>query len=149
MEKLFEKIGADLRAAMKAKDELRLETLRMMKSKVLLVNARGDLPDAEIVKILLKYAKSLKQSIEEFKKVNRPDAAEKVGKEVRIVEEYLPKQLSEAEVKELAKKAIADTGASSPKQMGLVMKKIMAENAGIDGSVVKKIVSGMLKPAQE
>lgn len=146
MEKLFPKISKDLQAAMKAKDTLRLETLRMMKSKILLVNARGDLPDTEIIKILLKYMKSLEQSIEEFKKVNRPDAAEKVEKEIKIIQEYLPRQLSEHEIRELVKKTIAEVGASSPKETGLVMKRIMSENVGIDGATVKKMVSDFLKP---
>ena len=146
MEKLFPKINKDLQAAMKAGDTLRLETIRMMKSKILLVNARGDLPDAEIIKILLKYMKSLKQSVEEFKKVNRPDAAEKVEKEIKIIQEYLPKQLSEDETRELVKKTMAEVGASSPKETGMVMKKIMSEHAGIDGATVKRIVSELLKP---
>jgi uncharacterized protein YqeY len=145
MEKLFPKINEDLKAAMKAKDTTRLETLRMMKSKILLVNARGDLPDAEIIKILLKYAKSLKQSIEEFKKVNRPDEAKTVEGEIKIIEEYLPKQLSEDEIREVVKKAIEEVGAESPKQMGLVMKKVMSDNAGIDGAAVRRIVSEILK----
>ncbi len=146
MEKLFPKISKDLQAAMKARDTLRLETIRMMKSKILLVNARGALPDTEIIKILLKYMKSLKQSIEEFKKVNRPDVAEKVEKEIKIIQEYLPRQLSEEEIRELVKKTIAEVGASSPKETGLVMKRIMSEHAGIDGAAVKKMVSDFLKP---
>ncbi|MDD5594601.1 MAG: GatB/YqeY domain-containing protein, partial [Candidatus Margulisbacteria bacterium] len=68
---LLNKINQDLQAAMKAKDELRLSVLRMMKSKILYVNARGDLPDAEVIKILTKYGKDIKESIEEFKKVGR------------------------------------------------------------------------------
>lgn len=145
MEKIFQKINDDLKAAMKAGDSVRLGTLRMMKSKVLNVNARGDLPDAEIIKILAKYAKSLKDSVEEFKKVNRPDAAAKVEDEVKIIGEYLPKQLSEEEVRVAVQKAILEVGATEAKQKGLVIKKVVAENAGIDGGLVSRIVSEFLK----
>ena len=145
MENLFKKISEDLQAAMKARDTVRLETLRMMKSKILNVNARGDLPEAELIKILSKYSKSLRDSIEEFKKVNRPDAVAAVEGEIKIIGEYLPRQLSEDEVRAAVRKAIAETGASSAKEKGLVIKKVMSENAGVDGSVVSRLVSEMLK----
>ncbi|KAF0135071.1 MAG: hypothetical protein FD145_209 [Candidatus Saganbacteria bacterium] len=82
-------ISNDIAKAMKEKEELRLSVLRMMKSKILYVNARGDLPDPEIIKIIAKYAKELKESIEEAKKVDRPEAAKKTEAELKIVEEYL------------------------------------------------------------
>lgn len=145
MAELFKKISGDLQAAMKSKDILRLEVLRMMKSKVLLINARGDLPDPEIIKILQKYAKSLKDAIEETKKVNRPDAVKKLEDELKIVEEYLPKMLSEAEVREVVAKIIAEVGATTAKDTGKVMKEIMGKGLNIDGSVVSKIVSEVLK----
>jgi len=145
MEKLFPKINDDLRAAMKERDTVRLETIRMMKSKILNVNARGDLPDAEIIKILAKYAKSLKDSVEEFKKVNRMDAASKVEGEIKIIGEYLPKQLSEDELREIIKKAVAEVNATSAKEKGVVIKKVMSENAGVDGGTVSRLVSELLK----
>lgn len=145
MENLFKRINEDLQAAMKKRDIVRLETLRMMKSKVLNVNARGDLPDAEIIKILAKYSKSLKDSVEEFKKVNRPDAAEKVEAEIKIISEYLPKQLSEDELREIVKKAVAELNAASAKEKGIVIKKVMADNAGADGGTVSRLVSEFLK----
>ena len=87
MAEMFKKINEALSAAMKAKDTFRLEVIRMMKSKILNVNARGDLPDAEIIKILQKYAKSLKDAIEETKKVNRPEAVAKLegGMDARLL----------------------------------------------------------------
>jgi uncharacterized protein YqeY len=145
MENLFKKINEDLQAAMKAKDIVRLETLRMMKSKILNVNARGDLPEAELIKILSKYSKSLRDSIEEFKKVNRPDAVAAVEGEIKIIGEYLPRQLSEDEVRDAVKKAIAEIGASSAKEKGLVIKKVVSENSGVDGGVVSRLVSEVLK----
>ncbi len=145
MAEMFKKINRDLAAAMKARDTFRLEVIRMMKSKVLNVNARGDLPDPEIIKVLQKYAKSLKDAIEETKKVNRPEAVAKLEGELKIVEEYLPKMLSEAEVKDAVVKAIAEVGATSPKDTGKVMKAMMAKGFNVDGSLVSRFVSEALK----
>jgi len=144
MNELFKKLNNDLSSAMKAKDKFRLDVIRMMKSKVLNVNARGDLPDAEILKILQKYAKSLKDAIEETKKVNRPDAVKKLEGELKVVEEYLPKMLSEAEVRDVIAKVIAEVGAVSPKETGKVMKAVMGKGFNVDGSMVSKLVSQML-----
>ena len=98
---LFEKINNDLKEAMKAKDELKLSVLRMMKSKVLNVNARGDLPEAEVVKIVSKYGKELKETIEEFTKLGRSVEVDKAKQELAIVQAYLPKELSPEEIKAL------------------------------------------------
>ena len=143
MAEMFKKLNDDLAAAMKAKDAFRLGVIRMMKSKVLNINARGDLPDAEILKILQKYAKSLKDAIEETKKVNRPEAVTKLEGELKIVGEYLPKMLSEAEVRDIVAKAIAEVGATSPKDTGKVMKAVMGMGLSVDGSMVSKLVSQM------
>ena len=143
MNELFKKLNDGLTSAMKAKDTFRLDVIRMMKSKVLNVNARGDLPDAEIMKILQKYAKSLKDAIEETKKVNRPDAVKKLEGELKIVEEYLPKMLSEAELRDIVAKVVAEVGATSPKDTGKVMKVVMGMGLNVDGSMVSKLVSQM------
>ncbi|MFH1710359.1 MAG: GatB/YqeY domain-containing protein [bacterium] len=145
MAEMFKKLNDDLATAMKAKDSFRLDVIRMMKSKVLNVNARGDLPDVEVIKIFQKYAKSLKDAIEETKKVNRPEAVGKLEKELKIVEEYLPKMLSEAEVMDIVAKAIIETGAASPKETGKVMKAVMGKGFNVDGSVVSRLVSEALK----
>ena len=144
MAELFAKINQDMAVAMKGKETEKLEVLRMMKSKVLNVNARGDLPEPEVVKILQKYAKSLKDAIEETKKVNRPEAVSKLEGELRIVESYLPKMMSEAEVKAVVDEAIKEVGASLPKDMGKVMKAVMAKGVNADGSVVSKTVAAAL-----
>lgn len=145
MAELFNKVCADLSAAMKAKDALRLDVLRMMKSKILLINARGELPDQEVTKILQKYAKSLKDAIEETKKVNRPDAVAKLESELKIVGEYLPKMLSDAEARNVVASAISEVGATTAKDTGKVMKAVMGKGLNIDGSVVSRIVGEMLK----
>ena len=141
---LYNVINKDIQEAMKGKDELRLETLRMMKNQVLQVNARGDLPEAEIIKLFSKYAKKLRESIEEFKKVGREDVVQKTQKEVAIVEAYLPKQLSEDELKAIIKQIIQETGASSQKDMGRVMKEVKTKAPQADGAVTSKIVRELL-----
>ncbi len=148
MAEMFKKINDALSAAMKAKDTFRLDVIRMMKSKILNVNARGDLPEAEIIKILQKYAKSLKDAIVETKKVNRPDAVSKLEGELKIVEEYLPKMMSETETRELVAKTIAELGVSGPKEMGKVMKAITSKGLSVDNSVISHLVSEALKPQQ-
>jgi len=142
---LFNKINQELKNALKSKNELRLSTLRMMKSKVLYVNAKGDLPDAEITKILKKYSKELKESIEEFKKVERPAEVERHEKELAIVSEFLPKELSPEEIKKAVEQAVKDTGAASIKELGKVMKEVLAKHPGIDGKTVNQFVREILK----
>ena len=142
---IFEKITQALQAAMKARDELRLSVLRMVKSKILYVNARGDLPDAEVIKIITKYGKDIKEAIEEFKKFGRSEAVAKNEKELAIVSEYLPKELSPEEVKSLVQKVIAETGAASIKEMGKVMKEVLAKSPGIDAKLVNQFVREILK----
>jgi uncharacterized protein YqeY len=142
---LFDKINSELQKALKEKDELRLSTFRMMKSKILYVNARGDLPDAEIIKILKKYAKELKESIEEFKKVGRAAEVEKHEKELAIVSLYLPKELSPEEIKNIVQQTIQELGATSIKEMGKVMKEVIGKHPGIDGKIVNQFVREFLK----
>jgi hypothetical protein len=142
---LFKKINSDLQGALKARDELRLSVLRMLKSKILYVNARGDLPDAEIIKIITKYGKDLKESIEEFNKVNRPVEVARSEKELAVVQEYLPRELSPEEVKALVQQVVSETGAASVKDMGRVMKEVLAKSPGIDGKLVNQFVREILK----
>jgi len=142
---LLAKINGEIATAMKAKDEFGLSVLRMIKSKILYVNARGDMPDADIIKIITKYAKELKESIEEFKKVGRQADSDKVTKELAFVQEYLPKELSADEIKALVQSTIAELGASSIKEMGNVMKAISAKAPGVDGKIVSQFVREVLK----
>ncbi len=142
---LFQKINDQLKNAMKNKDELRLSTLRMVKRKILYVNAKGDLPDLEITKIIKKYSKELKESIEEFKKVERAKEVERHEKELAIVSEYLPKELSPEEVKKIVQQTIQEIGATSIKEMGKVMKAVLEKQPGIDGKVVNQFVRELLK----
>ncbi|MFA5113076.1 MAG: GatB/YqeY domain-containing protein [Candidatus Margulisiibacteriota bacterium] len=142
---LFEQINNDIKEAMRAKDELKLSVLRMMKSKVLYVNARGDLPEAEVTKIVNKYGKDIKETIEEYNKVGRAAEVAQAEKELAIVQSYLPKELSPDELKNLVKQAIAETGAATPKDMGLVMKAVLAKAPSADGKIVSQFVRELLK----
>lgn len=142
---LFEKINNDLKSALKNKEEQRLSVLRMMKSKILYVNARGELDENEVIKIVNKYAKEVKETIEETKKVGREDETKQAEAELKIVEEYLPKQLSEAEIKALVGQTITELGATSIKDMGNVMKAVLAKAPSVDGKLISQLVRESLK----
>jgi uncharacterized protein len=142
---LLNKINADLQAAMKSKDELKLSVLRMMKSKVLYVNARGDLPEAEVIKIVTKYGKDLKETIEEYTKIGRTVEVARAQQELAVVQSYLPKELAPEEIKSAVQQAISALGATSIKEMGNVMKKVTGEHPGIDGKLVSQFVREILK----
>ena len=142
---LFSKINTALQKALKEREALRLSVLRMMKSKILYVNARGDMDDAELIKIISKYGKELKESIEEFIKVGRSAEADTVKKELAIVSEYLPQELSPEEIKSLVQAVIQEMGASSIKEMGNVMKAVLVKQPGIDGKIVNQFVRELLK----
>jgi len=142
---LLAKINSELQKALKEKNELRLATLRMVKSKILYVNARGDLPDPEILKIIKKYSKSVKESIEEFKKVGKDEEAATHEKELAIVAEFLPAELSPEEIKKIIEQTIKEVGATSMKEMGKVMKEITAKHPGIDGKIASTTVRELLK----
>jgi len=144
---LKERLKADMKEAMKAKDKVRLSTIRMINS--LIKNAeiekRGELTDEEIVQLLMKYAKQRRESIEMYEKGGRQDLVEKEKAELAIVESYLPEQMSEEEIREIVKKAIEEVGAESVKDMGKVMKVVMPKVKGrADGSLVNKIVKELL-----
>jgi len=141
---MFNRINKDIASAMKAKDTVRLETLRMMKSKILNVNARGDLPEKDLVKILQNYAKSLKESYEVMMQHGKTADAEKVKTEMAIISEYLPKMLSEEETKKLVEDTIKALGLTSMKEIGKIMKEL-AVRSDVDAGLAKKYVSEILK----
>ncbi|OGC24369.1 hypothetical protein A2291_02460 [candidate division WOR-1 bacterium RIFOXYB2_FULL_42_35] len=142
---LFAKINDQMKTALKAKDQVRLSVLRMVKSKILYVNARGDMADEEIIKIINKYGKDLKESITEFEKVGKGQEAAEHEKELAIVKEFLPQELSPEEIKNLVSQTIQEVGASSIKEMGNVMKAVLAKQPSIDGKVVSQLVREILK----
>lgn len=141
---LVEKINEGIKEAIRSRDSIRLATLRMLKSRILAVDPRCSLADVEVVKLFKTYFGSLQEAFEQAKMVNRPDSAEELRKEMEIVSEFLPKALSLEETKQLVLQAIAQTGAKTKKDLGLVMKGVMQMNQAVDGKVAKEIASELL-----
>jgi uncharacterized protein len=141
---LMETINEGIKEAMKSREQLRLETLRMLKSKILTVDARGNLPDADVLKLFKTYLGNLQEALEQAQAVNRPEIAEKLKGEIAIVQEFLPKALSPEETKHIVMQAITESGAKTKKDLGLVMKSVMKLNNAIDGKLAKDIASQLL-----
>jgi uncharacterized protein YqeY len=144
---LKERLQEDLKSAMKSKDQLRLSVIRLAKAAIMnLEIAKGhELSDQEVIEVLAKEAKQRQDSIPEYEKAGRADIIETLRNEIKIVQEYLPAQLSENEIRELVKAAIAETGASSKKEMGKVMAALMPKTKGrADGKLVNQIVGSLL-----
>jgi len=141
---LNEQVAADLTAAMKAKDAARLSALRMLKAAVMNkeVEKGRTLEDAEVQQVIASLVKQRRDSIEQFEKAGRTDLVEKETGEVRILEHYLPPAVSQDEIDAAVAAAIAETGASSLKDMGKVMKAVMPKLAGknVDGKAVNEAV---------
>ncbi|MFZ0879652.1 MAG: GatB/YqeY domain-containing protein [Candidatus Acidiferrales bacterium] len=137
---LIDQIQKDITTAMRAKEELRLSVLRMVKSAMQLkgVEKMRPLEDAEELQILQTLLKQRRESIEQFTKGGRMDLAEKETKEIAIIEEYLPAAPSDADMAKAIEEAIAETGANSPKQMGQVVKaaKARLEGKTVDGKIL-------------
>lgn len=141
---IIEQINNGIKEAMKSRDQLRLETLRMLKSKILTVDARGNLPDADVLKLFKTYLGNLQEALEQSQAANRPEILEKLKSEIVIVQEFLPKALSLEETKKIVQQAIVDSGAKTKKDVGLVMKSIMKLNNTVDGKLAKELASQLL-----
>lgn len=152
MATLRERIDADLKDAMRAKDELNTSVLRMLKSAVkykeVEPGAKGPLDDAAILQVIATLIKQRRDSVEQYKAANRADLAEKEDKEIGILQRYLPAQLSADELRAEVQKAIAESGARAPKDMGLVMKVLMPRVQGkAEGKAVSEEVKNQLSKA--
>jgi uncharacterized protein len=141
---IFEQVNQGIKDAMRSRDQIRLETLRMLKSKILAVDARGTLPDAEVLKLFKTYFGNLQEALEQAQSLNRPEAVEKLKAELVIIQEFLPKVPTLEETKKIVKQAIHDSGAKTKKDLGLVMKSIMKLNNTVDGKLAKDLASQML-----
>lgn len=145
---LLEKISAEIKAAMLAKDTDRLNTIRMLKSAIgyaQIERKNENLSDAEVVSIAQKEIKKRRDSVEQYEKGGRPELAEKEKKEIAVLETFLPQALSTAELEALVKGAIQETGAASKKDMGKVIKAVQAKAAGrAEGKTISEMVSKML-----
>jgi uncharacterized protein YqeY len=141
------KLLEDMKAAMKSGNKLRLETIRGLRSQLKNseIEKGRELTDEEEINVLLTAAKRRRESIEQFKKGNRPDRAAEEEQELRVIQEYLPRQMSEEEITTLVEQIIKDVGASSSGDMGKVMGKLMPQVKGkADGKTVQKIVQQKL-----
>ncbi|HEX8368944.1 MAG TPA: GatB/YqeY domain-containing protein [Pyrinomonadaceae bacterium] len=146
---LKDKIIGDLTAAMKAKDASRLSVLRMVKSNLMnrQIEKGGELTDEEITKALQSLVKQRKDSIEQYTNAGRNELAEKERAEVVVIEEYLPQSATVEEIEAAVAAAISETGASSIKEMGAVMKAALAHLQGktADGKLVSETVKSKLQ----
>ncbi len=147
---LFDTVNEDIKSAMKARDKVKLMTLRNIKKVFLEAKtapgANDILDDAQALKILQKLAKQGRESAATYQQANRQDLANEEMAQVDVIEAYLPKQLSETEIEAKVKEVIADTGAQGMKDMGKVMgtaNKLMAGQA--DGKVIATIVKRLLQ----
>lgn len=146
---LYDQINKDIPTAMKARDKVRLETLRNIKKVFLEAKtapgADGELTDAQAMKILQKLAKQGRESADTYIQAGRQDLADDERAQVKVIEEYLPKPLTEAEIEAKVREIIAQTGATSMKDMGRVMGIASKQMAGTaDGSTISKIVRSIL-----
>ena len=144
---MFKKITKDLTEAMKAKDTFRTSVLRMLKSalKNEEINKKSPLTDDEVLAIIKKQVKTRKDSMNEYASYNRMDLADSLQKEIDILNEYLPEELSDEELEKIVKETITKVKAESIKQMGMVIKTISSEyGARCDMAKVSKLVKEKL-----
>lgn len=144
---LQDQLMADLKVAMKEKDRLRKLTITMLRAaiKQVEVDNRCELNNDDIISIIAKQIKQKKSAIEEFAKADRMDLVEEAQAEIKVLEAYLPEQMSQEEIVALVEATIAETGASSMKDMGKVVGIISGKTKGrADGSTIAALVKGAL-----
>jgi len=137
---LIEHINHGIKEAMRSKDSIRLSTLRMLKSKILAVDARCNLPDAEVLKLFKTYLGNLQEALDQAQLIQRIELVEQLKKEMMVVQEFLPRAPSPEETETLVKQAIIDSGAKSKRDLGVVMKSLMKLNSAVDGKLAKDLV---------
>jgi uncharacterized protein YqeY len=141
-----DRLSVEMKAAMRAKDSLRLGTIRMARTalKNAEIEARQALDDAAGIKVLSTLVKQRREAAEAYR-ATRPELADKEEQELLVLQEFLPAQLSEAELEEMIAKAIAESGAISMRDMGAVMKLVTPQTTGrADGKLVSEIVRKQL-----
>ena len=137
-----DRLGEEMKAAMKARDSLRLGTIRMARTalKNAAIEARQDLDDAATIKVLSTLVKQRREAAEAYR-ATRPELADKEEQELAVLQEFLPAQLSEVELEEMVARAISESGAGSLRDMGAVMKLLTPQTTGrADGKLVSEIV---------
>jgi uncharacterized protein YqeY len=141
------KLIEDMKTAMKSGDKVRLETIRGLRSQMknVEIDKGRSLTEDEVIQVLNNAAKKRRESIEQFKLVNRFDRASEEQKELEIIQEYLPRQMTEKEIEDLVTDAMRNVNANSPSDMGKVMGAVMPQLKGrADGKLVQKIVQQKL-----
>lgn len=150
---ISEQFVEQIKVAMKARDKLRLGVLRMVRSRMQEAEVAGrakkgrdyTLDDDAAVQVIVAYAKQRRDSIDSYRKGGREDLAKQEEAELAVLQEYLPKQLSEEEVRAIVQEAVTACGATSPQDMGAVMGKVMPQVKGVaDGKLVNQVVREML-----
>ena len=141
---LNDQVNTGITAAMKAKDQVRLSALRMLKAAIMNKNVEKgrDLDDAEVLQVIGSLVKQRRESIEQFQAAGRTDLVDKEAAEMAVLDAFLPPAASAADIDAAVAAAIAETGATSPKDMGKVMKAVMPKLAGksADGRAVNEAV---------
>jgi uncharacterized protein YqeY len=144
---LRDQVDADMKAAMKAKEQSRLDAIRLIKNEIRKkeIDERITLDDDGVAGVLVKLSKQRQDSIEQYKAGGRQDLVDKEAAELAIIMAYLPKQMDEAQVKELVAAAVKETGATTGKDMGKVMAALMPKVKGkADGKMVNTLVKAAL-----
>ena len=144
---LKEKLLEDLKVSMRDKNVIRKNTVQMVRAAILQIekDTGNVVDDAKIIDIIAKEMKKKKDAMADFEKAERQDLIDQTNEEMKVLEEYLPKQLSKEEIKEIVSKVISDVGATSIKDMGIVMKESKAKiGAGADGKTINEVVKELL-----
>lgn len=146
--RISEKISDDLKTALKAGDKARISILRMVKAEIKNreIEKRSELTDEEIQSVLRSFVKKANESIEQFAKAGREELALKERDELSVLQAYLPQQLQESEIRDIIRAVIAEVGATGTKDLGRVMKAVMARTSGkADGKMVNNLVKEILE----
>jgi len=145
---ISEKLSDDFKAALKAGDRNKVSILRMVKASVKNreIEKGSSLDDEEIYAVLRSFVKKAHEAIEQFSKAGRTELADKEKQELEVLQSYLPQQLGADEIKRIIREAVAESGAAGPKDVGKVMKAVMAKTKGqADGKLVSSLVKEMLE----
>lgn len=144
---LKEKLMEDLKSAMKNKEEVRKNTIQMVRAGILQIEKdKGiQVEDDKILEIIAKEVKTKKDALKDFEKAQRQDLIDQTNKEIEILQEYLPKQLTKEEIKEKLEKIISDLGATSMKDMGAIMKEAKTQmGASADGKTINEVAKEIM-----
>ena len=144
---LKERLLEDLKVSMRDKNVVRKNTVQMVRAAILQIekDTGNEIDDEKIIDIIAKEMKKKKDAMVDFEKAERQDLIEQTNEEMKVLEEYLPKQLSKEEIKEIVSKVISNVGATSIKDMGIVMKEAKAKiGAGADGKTINEVVKELL-----